>query len=71
LPVLRVATPQRAAPLTRNGWPSSKPRASAAGVYSQTTDVELEINGLMTYDRNVIKIPAEKLRALHAPLYKE
>lgn len=44
---------------------------SAAGVYSQTTDVELEINGLMTCDRNVIKIPAEKLRALHAPLYKE
>lgn len=40
----------------------------AAGVYTQTTDVEGEINGLMTYDRKVIKIPAEDLRKIHAPL---
>ncbi len=33
----------------------------AAGVYTQTTDVEGEINGLMTYDRKVIKIPAKEL----------
>ncbi len=31
----------------------------AAGVYTQTTDVEGEINGLMTYDRKVIKIPCK------------
>lgn len=36
-----------------------------AGVYTQTTDVEGEINGLMTYDRKVIKIPAEALRKMH------
>jgi hypothetical protein len=32
-----------------------------AAVYTQTTDVEIEINGLMTYDRAVIKVkdPAE------------
>lgn len=41
----------------------------AAGVYTQTTDVEGEINGLMTYDRKVIKIAAEELRKLHMPLY--
>ncbi|WDQ15096.1 glycoside hydrolase family 2 protein [Rhodopirellula sp. P2] len=40
----------------------------AAGVYTQTTDVEGEINGLMTYDRKVIKISADELAELHAPL---
>lgn len=43
----------------------------AAGVYTQTTDVEGEINGLMTYDRRVIKIPAEVLRQIHAPLTEQ
>ena len=41
----------------------------AAGVYTQTTDVEGEINGLMTYDRRVIKIPAEELAELHRILF--
>ena len=41
----------------------------AAGVYTQTTDVEGEINGLMTYDRQVIKIPAEELASMHAVLF--
>ncbi|MGM1429904.1 glycoside hydrolase family 2 protein [Sphingobacterium lactis] len=41
----------------------------SAGVYTQTTDVEIETNGLMTYDRKVIKIPAEKLREIHQKLY--
>jgi beta-galactosidase/beta-glucuronidase len=31
-------------------------RGLAAAVYTQTTDVEVEINGLLTYDRSVIKI---------------
>ena len=42
----------------------------AAAVYTQTTDVESEVNGLMTYDRRVLKIPADTLRALHEPLYQ-
>lgn len=37
----------------------------AAGVYTQTTDVEGEINGLITYDRKVIKLPAKQLKAIH------
>jgi len=37
----------------------------SAAVYTQTTDVEMETNGLMTYDRKVIKMPAAKLKALH------
>lgn len=43
----------------------------AAGVYTQTTDVEGEINGLMTYDRKVIKIPANELALLHKVLFAE
>ncbi|WP_121355227.1 glycoside hydrolase family 2 protein [Flavisolibacter nicotianae] len=41
----------------------------SAAVYTQTTDVEVETNGLMTYDRKEIKIPAEKLKEIHAKLY--
>jgi hypothetical protein len=41
----------------------------SAAIYTQTTDVEIEVNGLMTYDRKVIKIPVEKLRAVNTPLY--
>jgi hypothetical protein len=43
----------------------------SAAVYTQTTDVEIEVNGLMTYDRAVIKMEAAKVRTanetLHAP----
>ncbi len=38
-------------------------------MYTQTTDVEVEVNGLMTYDRKVMKMPADKLRDLHSKLY--
>jgi beta-galactosidase/beta-glucuronidase len=41
----------------------------SAAVYTQTTDVEGETNGLMTYDRKVMKIPADRLKRLHAKLY--
>jgi beta-galactosidase/beta-glucuronidase len=41
----------------------------SAAVYTQTTDVEVETNGLMTYDRKDIKIPVEKLKELHSKLY--
>ena len=36
----------------------------AAAVYTQTTDVELELNGLMTYDR-LEKLEASLLRAIN------
>lgn len=41
----------------------------SAAVYTQTTDVEIEVNGLMTYDRKVIKMAADKLRNIHQQLY--
>jgi len=42
-----------------------KQRGIAAGIYTQTTDVEGEINGLITYDRKVQKLSPEQLAALH------
>ena len=47
------------------------PRGLAAAIYTQTTDVEGEVNGFMTYDRKVVKIPEQLLRELHAPLFSE
>ena len=42
----------------------------SAAIYTQTTDVEGEVNGLITYDRKITKIPKEYLNILHARLYK-
>lgn len=44
-------------------------RGLSAAVYTQTTDVEIETNGLMTYDRKVIKIPVDKLKEASQRLY--
>ena len=35
----------------------------AAAVYTQTTDVETEVNGLMTYDREVVKVYEDRIKA--------
>ena len=40
----------------------------AAAVYTQTTDVEGEVNGRLTYDRAVVKIPEDVVRDAHAKL---
>ena len=37
----------------------------SAAVYTQTTDVEGEVNGLITYDRKVTKIPEGLLHLMH------
>ena len=37
----------------------------AAAVYTQTTDVEIEVNGFMTYDRAVIKLDPARFGPLH------
>ena len=39
----------------------------SAAIYTQTTDVEIEVNGIMTYDRAVVKLPADA-KELHARL---
>ena len=48
-----------------------KAKGVAAGVYTQTTDVEDEINGLVTYDRRVTKATAAALSGLHRQLGEE
>jgi beta-galactosidase/beta-glucuronidase len=48
---------QKLEPLVKQGL--------AAAVYTQTTDVEGEVNGLMTYDRKVVKYDPAKLADWH------
>lgn len=45
-------------------------RGFSAAVYTQTTDVEGEVNGLMTYDRKVIKINEAKVKAANQSVIK-
>jgi beta-galactosidase/beta-glucuronidase len=45
-------------------------RGLSAAIYTQTTDVEIETNGLMTYDRKVIKVPEQKLKSSASKLYE-
>jgi beta-galactosidase/beta-glucuronidase len=51
---------EKLAPLVKQGL--------AAAIYTQTSDVEGEVNGLLTYDRKVVKFDAEKLAELHRKL---
>ena len=40
-------------------------------VYTQTTDVEAEINGLLTYDRKVLKYDSAVLREAHRKIIEK
>jgi len=42
-----------------------------ASVYTQVSDVEEEINGLVTYDRKVVKVPVELMKGLNDELMQE
>ncbi len=46
------------------------PSGLSAAVYTQTSDVEGEINGLVTYDRRVIKVDPAVMKELNATLMK-
>ena len=37
----------------------------SGSIYTQTTDVEIEINGLLSYDRKVLKYRADVLKKAH------
>ncbi len=43
-------------------------RGFSAAVYTQTTDVEMEVNGFMTYDRKVVKMDEKRIRAINQKL---
>ena len=49
--------------------PHIRKEGLTAAVYTQITDVEEELNGLMSYDREVLKIPEETLREINAALH--
>ena len=42
-------------------FPLIDEKGLSAAVYTQTTDVEIEVNGLMTYDRELVKMDRKKL----------
>lgn len=46
------------------------PFGYSAAVYTQTTDVEIEVNGLMTYDRKVIKLDEAAIRKVNTEICK-
>jgi hypothetical protein len=41
----------------------------SAAVYTQTTDVEVEVNGLMTYDRAVLKMDKDRVTQANKSVY--
>ncbi|WP_211295065.1 glycoside hydrolase family 2 protein [Novosphingobium guangzhouense] len=47
----------------------AKENGLSASVYTETTDVEGELNGLLTYDRMVEKLPAEEYARMAGPLF--
>ena len=40
----------------------------SASVYTQVSDVEDEVNGLLTYDRRVVKVDAQRIRKINEQL---
>ena len=49
--------------------PMTGAKGLAAAVYTQTTDVEIEVNGLMTYDRAMVKMDEKAIAAAAQKLY--
>ena len=46
----------------------AKEKGLSAAVYTQLSDVEQETNGFVTYDREVVKFDAARVRAINAKL---
>jgi hypothetical protein len=59
---------QRYERLLRGVWGYKESHGLSAAVYTQTTDVETECNGLMTYDRAVTKVDIARVSAANRGL---
>ncbi|MCB1187036.1 beta-galactosidase [bacterium] len=46
-------------------WWMAQELGLSAAIYTQVTDVEVEANGLLTYDREVVKLDAEEVRRIN------
>ncbi|MCC7374997.1 MAG: DUF4965 domain-containing protein [Verrucomicrobiales bacterium] len=55
--------------LIRRLHPLTGRQGLSAAVYTQTTDVEVEVNGLMTYDRAQVKMDAALVAAANRSVY--
>ena len=49
----------------------AKKAGLCASVYTQLSDVQSEVNGLVTYDRRVVKVDEKTLEELNGKLIKE
>ena len=49
--------------LVANLFPLIEQKGLSAAIYTQTTDVEVEVNGLMTYDRELMKMDLKQISA--------
>jgi len=54
--------------LMRRMWRLRDTHGMSAGIYTQLTDVENEINGVLTYDRAVLKLGAGRIAAVNRGL---
>jgi len=50
-------------------WREAEIYKLSGAIYTQLTDVETEVNGLMTYDRKVIKVNVHKIAAANQGLF--
>ena len=41
------------------------PQGMSGAIYTQTTDVEGEVNGFVTYDRKVVKVDVKQIRDIN------
>ena len=48
-----------------------KYKGLSVAIYTQTTDVEHEVNGILTYDRAVEKMQLERIRDINEEVIKE
>lgn len=55
--------------MIKRTWLLTGEKGLSAAVYTQTTDVEGEVNGLLTYDRAMMKMDVEKIAAVNRLLY--
>lgn len=46
------------------------PQGVSAAVYTQLTDVETELNGMLTYDREIVKLDPRRLQQIHGEVYR-
>jgi len=55
--------------LIRRLRPMIEETGLSAAIYTQTTDVEVEVNGLMTYDRALVKMDEDAVAAANKSVY--